>query len=336
LRRLEPDQHKRPIAESAARGSVTAILPVHNSRNFVSRAIDSVISQEGPEHLLEIIVVDDHSSDRTAQFVRGEYAGDARVRVLETSRNIGPGGARNAAIAEARGEWIAPIDADDAWSPQRLARLVPQCDDNLDMLFDNLLGYDQFAAKETGPLLPCVARPVSLAMMARERSDATGFDYGYLKPLIRRSLLEQLGIGYPEVRVHEDLLFYLELLISGARARFTPEPLYVYTTPVGQISRKRSTLSATLPDDEGFALMLVGLAEKYRDRLTPADSALLRDRAEELRTHAPISRVHDNWTRRRYGEVVRQLLLDGQARRQTLEKLARRLRGSVGQQPGGD
>src|SRR3546814_2800168 len=67
-------------------------------------------------------------------------AGDLRVSVISGGRNRGPAGARNLGLAVAAGEWIALLDADDAFEPERLARLVPlarQC--GADMLADNLL-----------------------------------------------------------------------------------------------------------------------------------------------------------------------------------------------------
>ena len=74
---------------------------------------------------LEVIVVDDGSRDDTARIAADFAARDARFRLVRQA-NAGTAAARNAALALARGEWIAPLDADDLWHPDKLARQV-QC-----------------------------------------------------------------------------------------------------------------------------------------------------------------------------------------------------------------
>jgi succinoglycan biosynthesis protein ExoO len=103
--------------------SVTVILPTYNSASFVSRAIDSVLGQQG-DHRLELIIVDDCSTDVTVELIKQRYGADARVKVIVSERNGGPGIARNLALAEAKGDWIALIDADDAWTADRLSALL--------------------------------------------------------------------------------------------------------------------------------------------------------------------------------------------------------------------
>src|SRR3546814_2599529 len=74
---------------------------------------------------IEILVVDDASTDGTLAVAQRLAAGDLRVSVISGGRNRGPAGARNLGLAVAAGEWIALLDADDAFEPERLARLVP-------------------------------------------------------------------------------------------------------------------------------------------------------------------------------------------------------------------
>jgi succinoglycan biosynthesis protein ExoO len=100
--------------------SFSVVIPVFNKERHVLRCIDSVFSQTlAPA---EIIVVDDSSSDRSIELIKSA-AGD-RVRILVRGEP-GPGGyaARNLAIDHATGEWIAFLDADDAWEPNHLATL---------------------------------------------------------------------------------------------------------------------------------------------------------------------------------------------------------------------
>jgi glycosyltransferase involved in cell wall biosynthesis len=98
---------------------VTVILPVYNGADFVGSTLQSVRSQTYRD--LEIVVVDDGSTDNTLAVLDAQAAGDPRVRLI-SQNHAGVACARNRAIAEARGEFVAPIDADDLWVPEKIAR----------------------------------------------------------------------------------------------------------------------------------------------------------------------------------------------------------------------
>lgn len=95
-------------------GEVSVIIPVFNGERFLGEALDSALAQAPPP--LEVIVVDDGSTDGSASVAESR----AGVRCLRLD-HVGVSGARNHAIAEARGEWIAFLDADDRWLPGKLA-----------------------------------------------------------------------------------------------------------------------------------------------------------------------------------------------------------------------
>jgi glycosyltransferase involved in cell wall biosynthesis len=92
--------------------SVSAVIPAYNAERFISDAIQSVLAQT--YEIAEIIVVDDGSSDRTAEVA----AGFPRTRVIRRP-NGGPGAARNTGIHAASGDWIALLDSDDLWIPRK-------------------------------------------------------------------------------------------------------------------------------------------------------------------------------------------------------------------------
>ena len=96
--------------------TVSAIIPAYNAARWIARAIDSVLSQTHP--VQEIIVVDDGSTDMTPEVVAG--FGEL-VRYIQQS-NGGPAKARNTGIRAASGEWVALLDADDAWLPGKIER----------------------------------------------------------------------------------------------------------------------------------------------------------------------------------------------------------------------
>jgi glycosyltransferase involved in cell wall biosynthesis len=99
------------------RPTITAVVPAYNASGFISRAIRSALDQTVPPD--QVIVVDDGSADDTA-----DVAGSFPVQVIR-QKNGGPAAARNAAIRAASSEWIAFLDADDAWHPDKIERQIP-------------------------------------------------------------------------------------------------------------------------------------------------------------------------------------------------------------------
>lgn len=106
---------------NAADELVSVIVPAYNAERHVRAALASVLAQTYPH--LEVIVVDDGSRDGTAAVVAAVAARDGRVQLLRQS-NEGVAAARNTAIARAKGTLIAPLDADDVWHPEKIARQV--------------------------------------------------------------------------------------------------------------------------------------------------------------------------------------------------------------------
>lgn len=96
--------------------SVSVIIPVYNGESTLAEAVESVRSQGADS--LEIIVVDDGSTDRTGEVIRTL---GRKVRSFRQA-NAGPAAARNRGLTKARGDWIAFLDADDLWAPGKLAR----------------------------------------------------------------------------------------------------------------------------------------------------------------------------------------------------------------------
>ncbi len=97
---------------------VSVILPAYNSNTTLRRSIASVIAQSYQDW--ELIVVDDHSTDTSAEIAKTYARQDKRIQVLQHNKNQGAAVSRNTAIAAARGRYLAFLDADDAWMPDKL------------------------------------------------------------------------------------------------------------------------------------------------------------------------------------------------------------------------
>ena len=95
---------------------VSIITPSFNSSSFIEECIDSVLSQT--YNNWELLIVDDFSSDNSSKLVK-RY-NDDRILLIELKKNVGASEARNIAIRKAKGKYIAFLDADDIWAPQKL------------------------------------------------------------------------------------------------------------------------------------------------------------------------------------------------------------------------
>ncbi len=99
--------------------AVSVVIPTFNRARYLRGAIASVLDQDHRD--LELLVCDDGSSDGSLKFLAELARTDDRLRVIRNRGLRGPGGARNAGIAEARGEWVAFLDSDDRWTAGSLA-----------------------------------------------------------------------------------------------------------------------------------------------------------------------------------------------------------------------
>lgn len=100
---------------------VSVIVPAFNAAAFVAEALDSALAQTYRK--LEVVVVDDGSTDNTAEIVEAVSFRDSRVRLLR-QKNRGVSAARNLAVSQSRGTLLAPLDADDLWHPEKIAKQV--------------------------------------------------------------------------------------------------------------------------------------------------------------------------------------------------------------------
>ncbi len=265
---------------------VSVIIPTFNAAGFVGRAIRSALSQHD---LGELILVDDGSTDDTVKVLEAAARSDGRVRVLRLPENRGPAAARNAGLEAARGEWVAMLDADDAFAPDRLARLCPfAVATGADLVADDLRFYDAKAARLAGTGLhagqPVPPRDLKLTdFLTHNLADGTGLDWGLLKPVIRRSLLVRTGVLYDAALRHgEDFAFMVDLLQAGARFRILPVPLYLYTQRHGTISGRASGMNRTRIAYDRLRDASLAMADRPGIRDDAHLVALLRKRARGL------------------------------------------------------
>lgn len=184
---------------------VSIIIATKNGERFIERAIRSVLRQEGV--VLEVVVVDDASTDGTANIVRSITQEDARVKYFYREKNEGPGKARNFAIAQAKGEYIAVIDDDDEWPDvNKLQEQVGFLNAHPDRV---LVGaarvdiVDEEAKKLFEQQYPKSDADIRATILSRNYFTHSGVLY-------RRHVFEQLG-GYKDMRLAEDYDLWLRM-----------------------------------------------------------------------------------------------------------------------------
>lgn len=109
-------------------GFVSIITPAYNCEKFISKTIESVLSQTYPHW--EMIVVNDCSSDTTGQIAQKYASYDKRIKYIKLEYNSGAAVARNVAMSMAKGQYIAFLDSDDLWLPDKLSTQIKFMQDN--------------------------------------------------------------------------------------------------------------------------------------------------------------------------------------------------------------
>lgn len=239
-------------AESAKQVPISVVIPAYNAEGFVCRAIESALHQSLPA--AEVFVVDDGSNDRTAELAE-EY--DRRVRVIRKV-NGGPASARNTGIRQARSDWIALLDADDFWLPNKLERQVGVIEPGVALVHSGAVGRRQaFPAQITFQDLwsrNCIFNS-SVLLHRQAFYSVGGFDED------------------PELIGIEDYNLWLKIVAAGWKVCSIAEELMVYAPQSNSLSCRflRSTTAEMANAKKIAALLNLGPDELRRKQLMVLD-----------------------------------------------------------------
>lgn len=288
---------------------ISVIIPAYKAMATLEKAVESVRQQTFQDW--ELLIVNDASPDDTGALANHLAAADPRIQVLHLPENRGKPNAMNVGTDTARGTWIALLDADDWYAPERLEKLLAAAGDDVQMVADNQFFFDGKANQIAGMAFPG-AQPVATIGLKEflAAADAmASFDYGMLKPIFRSDFLRQHNIRYYEpAKVGEDFLILLTFFAVGGRARLLPEPLYYYLQPFGTIS-KQWAQDERKPYD--FVLLeqinAYGL-QALHDKLKPTQRTLLVQRGRDIAALARFDRLRTALKQRRLFSAMQLIL----------------------------
>lgn len=205
------------LCDSNSTPLVSVIMPAYNAERYIGEAIKSVQSQN--YNNLEIIVVDDCSRDGTRSIVKSIAKDDARVIMIELAQNAGVANARNVGVAEARGQYIALLDSDDLWEPQKLDYQVALLNKTNAQITYCSYGLIDALGNPAGRDFVVSSHANFRSMLARNEMGCSTIcaDARLLKA-------HPFNGGFQ----HEDYLLWMELLREGAVAVGSPTVLAYY------------------------------------------------------------------------------------------------------------
>ena len=213
----------------------SVVVPVYNVRQWVGRAIESILAQTFED--FELILIDDGSPDDSAE-VMAQYT-DPRVKLIR-QENRGQGGARNRGIEASMGEWITFLDPDDQWLPGFLEDYYRVISDHQGIDFC----YSSFRrVYQDGRSVPGMTNIEGIddTPILSEDSIRDGV-YGRFNPWIgamavRRALLEETGLFPLGLRIHTDRYFIIRVVLKSRQTAFIPREETLYYCDLGVSAR---------------------------------------------------------------------------------------------------
>lgn len=215
---------------------ISCIIPTWNSSSYINKTIGSVIGQTYPNQ--EIIVVDDGSSDNTVEIVKDSYP-SAHVYCKE---NGGVSSARNLGITKSKGEWLAFLDGDDTWLPDKnMIQLNFALENQCSIVYSN--GYYSRNHKASSLIergerarKNVVVDGIVTKIFNKSVRSTISFPSTLL---VHRRMFEKYGLFDESLRFSEDYEIFLRWFVRNERIGYLSEPLFNYEiSNPGSVSRK--------------------------------------------------------------------------------------------------
>ncbi len=223
---------------------VSVIIPAYNAEKFIERTLNSVLNQTYRN--LEVLIIDDGSQDRTETLVQEWMENDSRIRFFQ-QKNSGVAAARNLGIKQAKGDLIAPVDADDIWYPQYLEKVVAifgESDLSVGIVYAWSIDIDEEDQLMRGFHVDYYEGDIYLKLLYRN------FIGNASATVIRRQCFEKMGYYSEKLRSQkaqgcEDWDLYLRLA-EVYQFRVIPEFLVGYRQLSNSMSKDYSAMAKSL------------------------------------------------------------------------------------------
>jgi glycosyltransferase involved in cell wall biosynthesis len=215
---------------------VSIVLPTYNRARMLSRAISSVIEQSY-QHW-ELFVIDNHSSDDTESVVH--QFKDERITLIKIENEGSIGKSRNRGVKEATGEWVAFLDDDDWWFPDKLSQCLLECRGNVDLIFHDLLvSVDGRVSRWKKIKGWSLSPPVIKDLMIRGNAIANS------SVMVRRSVIEAAGEISEDANVNPSVDYNTWLKIANITDSFKyiSKVLGAYLVHNGGVSQRDMSIS---------------------------------------------------------------------------------------------
>lgn len=203
---------------------VSVIMPAHNAADTLAASMDSVLSQTYPEW--ELLVIDDASTDETRDIAEKYAEKDKRIRYMHQEQNQGVATARNCGIDAARGRYLAFLDSDDLWMPEKLEKQVAFMQSS-----GIAFSYHWYSQFIDDPIYP--KRLIKTKKKVDYEELLQGNDIGCLTVMLNREKLPEFQM---KRQYHEDYICWLDLLKGGVIAYSLAENLALYRLSRGSLS----------------------------------------------------------------------------------------------------
>lgn len=211
-------------------GLVSIITTLYESGDYIAKTIESVLAQTYPDW--EMVITDDGSKDNGPSIVEEYASKDSRIRLLRLSENGGPGVSRNNSIINSRGQYIAFLDSDDTWMPDKLEKqlaLMKKC--GCGVVYSSYLTCDAD---------DCITGMVKCKSRIRYWRIVCDNAIGFLTMMYDRKVTGDALL--PTLRKRQDWGLNIELLRRCGVAYGLKEPLAVYRVRKGSVSRDKFSL----------------------------------------------------------------------------------------------
>jgi glycosyltransferase involved in cell wall biosynthesis len=234
---------------------ISVVIPMHNAGKWLRETLDTIAAQTHPKRDIELVLVDDESTDDTAQ-IANDFLREGTIegRVIGNKSNGGCGGPRNAGWPLASGDWIQFVDADDLLAPRKFewqAACAASAPDDVAVIYSSWRHYEEVDGRwqPTGSTVECFVDDDTLVRILED------WQFGFVGPMLyRRSFLPKIGGFNGALLLGEDLDFSLRAAMAGARFRKapTPEPAFLYRSTPGSMWRRATRRVGPMRDLADF------------------------------------------------------------------------------------